>query len=309
MNNKNFAVGLFVAVALAAFVGATLWLTGNRSSEPMVNYSMFFEKDVGGLMLGGPVFYLGVEVGTVTSMNIVPGNPMRIRVDARVLQSAPIDGGTYASLAFQGITGVAVIKLYADPGVHDPLPLTKESRHPVIEVRDTGFSALLSKAPAIIEKLDSVLVQINQVLGDENRELVGGILEDIASVTGEMDAQKETIAELPMAIKTSLEQLNSSLEQLESLAARAEPGLLSSIENLDQMTQNLVEVTARVDQWTATNDADVNAFMSGGLGELPVLVAEAKITLREIQKLVKELRDDPSSLIYRPSEGTKEVEK
>ena len=56
MNNKNFAVGLFVAVALAAFIAATLWLTGSRSSEPSVNYSMFFEKDVGGLMLGGPVF-------------------------------------------------------------------------------------------------------------------------------------------------------------------------------------------------------------------------------------------------------------
>lgn len=309
MNNKNFAVGLFVAVALAAFIAATLWLTGSRSSEPTVNYSMFFEKDVGGLMLGGPVFYLGVEVGTVTSMNIVPGNPVRIRVDARVLKSAPIDGGTYASLAFQGITGVAVIKLLADPGIHDPLLLTKDSGYPVIEVRDTGFSALLSRAPAIIEKLDSVLVKINQVLGDENRELVGGILEDVASVTGEIDAQKETFAELPTTIKTSLEQLSSSLAQLESMAARVEPGLLSSIENLDEMTHNLVEITARVEQWTATNDADVNAFMSKGLGELPVLVSEAQITLREIQKLVKELREDPSALIYRPNEETKEVEK
>ena len=309
MNNKNFAVGLFVAVALAAFIAATLWLTGSRSSEPSVNYSMFFEKDVGGLMLGGPVFYLGVEVGTVTSMNIVPGNPVRVRVDARVLKSVPIDGGTYASLAFQGITGVAVIKLYADPGIHDPLQVTKESRYPMIEVRDTGFSALLTKAPAIIEKLDSVLVQINQVLGDENRELVGGILEDVASVTGAMDAQKETIAELPAAINASLEQLNSSLAQIKSMAARVEPGLLSSIENLDQMTQNLVEITARVEQWAATNDVEVNAFMSQGLGELPVLVSEAQITLREIQKLVKELREDPSALIYQPNEESKEVEK
>jgi ABC-type transporter Mla subunit MlaD len=62
--NKNLAVGVFVALALIAFVTATIWLTGNRASEPTVYYSMYFEKDVGGLMLGGPVFYLGVEVGT-----------------------------------------------------------------------------------------------------------------------------------------------------------------------------------------------------------------------------------------------------
>lgn len=309
MSNKNFAVGLFVAVALAAFIAATLWLTGKQGSEPTVDYSMFFEKDVGGLMLGGPVFYLGVEVGTVTSMNIVPGNPMRIRVDAEVLKSTPIDSGTYASLAFQGITGVAVIKLYADPGVHDPLQITNESKYPVVEVRDTGFSALLSKAPAIIEKLDSVLVQINQLLGNENRELVSGMLVDIADVTNELASQKESIGELPALLKSSLEQLNGSLAQFSSMAVRMEPGLNSSIANLEQMTGNLVQTTARMEQWTANNDTDVNAFMSEGLGEVPVLVTEAQITLREVRKLVKELREDPSALIYRPNEGAIEVEK
>ena len=309
MNNKNFAVGMFVAVALSAFIGATLWLTGKQGSEPTVNYSMFFEKDVGGLMLGGPVFYLGVEVGTVTSMNIVPGNPMRVRVDAEVLKSAPIDAGTYASLAFQGITGVAVIKLYADPGVHDPLQITSESKFPVIVVRDTGFSALLSKAPAIIEKLDAVLVQINQVLGEENRELVSGMLVNIASITNELASQKETIGELPGLLKKSLQQINSSLAQLRSMADRMEPGLTASVTNLEQVTENLVKMTARLEQWTATNDTDVNAFMGEGLGQVPELVSEAQITLREVRKLVKELREDPSALIYQPNELAKEVEK
>ncbi len=309
MNNKNFAVGLFVAVALAAFIFATLWLTGKQGSEPTVNYSMFFETDVGGLMLGGPVFYLGVEVGTVTSMDIVPGNPMRVRVDAEVLKSAPINGGTYASLAFQGITGVAVIKLYADPGVHDPLQITAESKFPVIVVRDTGFSALLSKAPAIIEKLDAVLVQINQVLGEENRELVSGMLVDIAGVTNELASQKETIGELPGLLKTSLQEIDSSLAQLKSMAVKMEPGLMSSVANLEQVTENLVKMTARLEQWTASNDADVSAFMGEGLGQVPELVTEAQITLREVRKLVKELREDPSALIYKPNERTKEVEK
>jgi len=322
MNNNNFAVGLFVAVALAAFISATLWLTGKQGSEPTVYYSMFFEQDVGGLMLGGPVFYLGVEVGTVTSMNIVPGAPEgtrvdaeklrsapRVRVDARILKSAPIDSGTYASLAFQGITGVAVIKLFADPGQHDELKAGEENSYPVIKVRDTGFSALLSKVPVTIEKLDSVLEQINQVLGDENRKLVSDMLMDIASVTNELASQKQTIGELPAELKSSLEQLNSSLSQIKSMASRMEPGLVSSITNLEQMTENLVEISARMERWTANNDTDVNAFMSEGLGEVPQLVSEAQSTLREVRKLVQELREDPSALVYRPNEDGKEVEK
>lgn len=309
MNTKNFAVGVFVAVALAAFIGATLWLTGKQSSEPTVHYTMFFEKDVGGLMLGGPVFYLGVEVGTVRSMDIIPGNPMRVRVDAEVLKSAPVNAGTYASLAFQGITGVAVIKLNADPGEHGALQPDPDSHLPVIAVRDVGFSALLAKAPGIIDKLDSVLVQVSHVLGEENRQLVTGVLEDISSITSELATQKESIGELPVLLKQTAEELNDSLVQIRSMAGNMEPGLLNVITNLEQTSKNLAKMTARLETWAASNDTDMNGFMQDGLGQIPELVTDARVTIREIQKLVKELREDPSRLIYKPNEETIDLEK
>ena len=309
MSNKNFAVGLFVGIALLAFVAATMWLTGRQGSEPTVHYSMFFEKDVGGLMLGGPVFYLGVEVGTVRSMDIIPGNPMRVRVHAEVLKSAPVNAGTYASLAFQGITGVAVIKLNADPGEHGALQTDPDSHFPVIVVRDVGFSALLAKAPAIIDKLDSVLVQVGHVLGEENRQLVTGVLEDISSISSELAMQKEAIGELPVLLKKTAEELNDSLGQIRSMAGNMEPGLLTVIANLEQTSQNLARMTARLEAWTATNDADMNGFMQDGLGQIPELVTDARVTLREIEKLAKELREDPSRLIYKPNEEAVDLEK
>jgi len=309
MNNKNFAVGLFVALALAAFVSATLWLTGKQGSEPLVTYSMFFETDVGGLMLGGPVFYMGVEVGTVTAMDIIAGDPMRVRVDARVLKSAPVNAGTYASLAFQGITGVAVIKLSADPGKHEPLKKQKDSKYPVIAVRDTGFSALLAKAPHIVDKLDSVLVQINQILGEENRKLVSTMLDDLSTVTGALASQEESIREIPVLLNKTIRELHSGLAQIKNMAGKLEPDLLSALDNLDQTTQNLAKMTDRLETWTATNDADMNAFMEDGLGQVPALVADARATLREIEKLVKDLRENPSKLIYKPNEDAIDVER
>ena len=309
MDNKNFAVGLFVALALAAFVVATLWLTGRQGSEPTVNYSMYFESDVGGLMLGGPVFYLGVEVGTVTAMVIIPGDPMRVRVDARVLKSAPVNAGTYASLAFQGITGVAVIKLSAEPGLHDPLQKDKDSKYLVIAVRDTGFSALLAKAPNIVDKLDSVLVQINQILGEENRELVSNMLADLSTVTNALASQEEAIREIPGSLNKAIKELNTSLVQIKTMVGNLEPGLSSSLDNLDQATRNLAKMTERLETWTAANDTDMNAFMKDGLGQVPALVADARATLREIEKLVKDLRDDPSKLVYKPNEDAVDVER
>jgi len=308
MNNKNFAVGLFVAIALAAFVAATLWLTGKQGSQPRTHYSMFFEKDVGGLMLGGPVFYLGVSVGKVTSMDIIPGNPMRVRVNAEILESVPINSGTYASLAFQGITGVAVIKLNAEPGLHAPLKTSKDSEFPVIKVRDTGFSALLAKAPGIVDKMDSVLLQIGEILGEKNRKFVNDMLEDVSSVTHALAEEKEFIGELPVLLKQTIEELNSSLVQIRSTVEKLEPDLLSTLTNLEQATLNLAEMTARLEAWTANNDTDMNAFMGDGLGQVPALITDARATLREIEKLVKDLREDPSKLIYKPNEEALEVE-
>ena len=308
MNNKNFAVGVFVALALAAFVGSTLWLTGKQGSQPTINYSMFFEKDVGGLMLGGPVFYLGVAVGTVTAMEIIPGDPMRVRVDAEVLKSAPVKDGTYASLALQGITGVAVIKLNADPGTYKSLKIGPESEYPVITVRDTGLTALLAKAPGIVAKLDSVMDKINLILGEDNRDFVNTMLSDLSDVTSALAAKQETIGELPELLKMAIEDLKSSLSQIRSTVEKLEPGMSSTITNLDQASSSLVIIVERLETWTTSNDTEMSSFMGDGLGEVPALISDARETLREIDKLVMDLRENPSKLIYKPNEDAVDVE-
>lgn len=313
MRNKNFAVGLFVAIALAAFVFVTLWLTGKQGTEPTIHYSMYFETDVSGLMIGGPVFYLGVEVGSVTAMTIIPGDPMRIRVDAEVLESAPIDSGTYASLALQGITGIAVIRLSADPGVHkvleyQPLEGGKVQGNLVIAVRDTGFSALLSKAPAIIERLDQALVQINQILGEENRASIAQMLTDLATVSSTLASRQDAIGEIPVTLNNAMSELRASLVTIKTMAGDFEPELLSAMANINRLTDDLAKIASRVDAWTASNDSDMNAFMEDGLGQVPALISDARSTLREVEKLVRELREDPSALIYKPRQGAVDVE-
>jgi len=308
MGNKNFLVGIFVSLALIAFVSASLWLTGTKGTEPTVHYSMFFEKDVSGLMLGGPVFYLGVNVGSVTSMEIVPGNPMRVRVNAEVVKSAPINAGTYASLAFQGITGVAVVKLSADPGEHGSLPRDPESDYPIIPVRDIGFSAVLSKAPDIVEKMDDILIKIDQILGQENRDFVNKMLGDVATFTNALAVNEEAISEIPLQLNQTIYELRSMLQKISAMTDDMQPDLSSVLANLEQSTQNLAAMTGRMEQWTANNDEKMDGFMGDGLGQFPVLVSEARIALRDIQKLVKELRADPSRLVYKKAEDSVEPE-
>jgi phospholipid/cholesterol/gamma-HCH transport system substrate-binding protein len=258
--------------------------------------------------LGGPVFYMGVEVGTVIAMEIIPGDPMRVRVDSEVLKSAPVNTGTYASLALQGITGVAVIKLNAEPGEHAPIQKRNDQVFPVIAVRNTGLSALLARAPTVVDELHSVLVQMNQILGEENREFVSDMLKDLASVSSVLASQEQTIGELPVLLNSTMNEFQSTLEQIKSFTGKLEPGISTTVDNLEQSTQNLVRMTERMESWVAVNDTDMNAFMEDGLGQVPALVADARAALREIEKLLKDLREDPSQLIYKPNEEAVDVE-
>jgi len=308
VRNSNFTVGLFVSIALAMFIGITIWLAGKQGGEPTATYSMFFQKDVSGLGLGGPVYYLGVEVGSVTRMEIIPGNPMSVRVDIEILDSTPVDTGTSASLVFQGITGVAVVNLVGDPGMNLPLKTPPGLEYPVIEVRDTGLAALLSDAPGVIEKINMLLDQASSLIGGDNRALVTDTLKNLEALSGTLADQEAAFAALPNSMNSALADIRESLHQLQEVAGEVRPGLTATLDNLKQVSANLGTLVARLDSWTAENSRDMEGFMAEGLGQVPDLISDARGAIRELEKLIHDLREDPSSLIYKPADDAVEVE-
>ena len=276
MGNRNFVVGIFVTFALGAMVVLTLWLSGRQGNEATSTYSMFFERDVSGLMLGGPVFYLGVEVGNVTRTQIIAGDPMSVRVDIEVLDSTPVDTGTWASLLYQGITGLA---------------------------------AVLANAPVIMQRLDDLLERASLVLGGENRELITETLSNLEAVTDSLTDEAEGFASLPAEINATLADIRSGVALLRETVSEMRPGMVSSVEQLASASENLARLTDRLESWTTDNDQDVEVFLSGGLGQVPDLIADTRAALREVEKLMRSLREEPSRLIYRPAGESAETER
>jgi hypothetical protein len=92
------------------------------------------------------------------------------------------------------------------------------------------------------------------------------------------------------------------------MVGNLEPGISTTLDNLDQATNNLASMSERMNSWTAANNDEMNAFMGDGLGQVPELVEDARSTLREVEKLIKDLREDPSMLIYKPKENDVDVE-
>jgi phospholipid/cholesterol/gamma-HCH transport system substrate-binding protein len=306
--DRNFAVGLFVSVAIAVFIFFVVWLTGRTGTEEMKRYSLMFSKDISGLSVGGPVKYMGMNIGSVIAMQLEQKNGIRIRVDIDVLESTPVDHGTYASLALQGITGVAVVNLASDPGDHAPLDKQEGEEYPVIPVRIVGFSALMASAPEIMAKLDNVLAQAGKILGEENQASIAGLLNNIEEITLSLAEEREAISAIPGNLNSTITEIQATAVQIQDLLVELQPGLNTTIENASRSAENLASLTERLDILLQEHEDDLGQFMEEGLASVPDLMNEAQEALRDLEKLVKELNDDPSQLIYRQADNSVEIE-
>ena len=307
--NNNLVVGLFVSIAIVVFVGFILWLTGRSGTEEMERYSVLFEKDVSGLAIGGPVKYMGVNIGSVIQMEIVRHGGILIRVDIEVLKSTPVDSDTYASLAFQGITGVAVVNLDSDEeGRHEPLKPAKDTPYPLIPVRQIGIAAVLSGAPRIVDRLNDLLVQANELLGEDNRASISRSLSNVEALTESLADSKDTIANLPAGLDQTLAEIRVVVGELKGMVEVVQPDVQSAMAGLQSSTTSLANLTAQLDDWMTRNEANLERFVKDGLGEAPALIDSASQTMRDLEKLLATLQEDPSQLIHRPQQDSLEIE-
>jgi len=317
---------LFVSIAIASFIFFVIWLTGRTGEQELTRYTLLFHKDVSGLSVGGPVKYMGMNVGSVVMMDLErvkqaertkelepvedpeKTKAVKIRVDIDVLDSTPVDQGTFASLALQGITGVAVVNLESEPGRHSALDVLPGRDYPVIPVKIVGFSALMSSAPEIMSKLNNLLTQAGKILGEENQSAIAGTLDNIESLTTSLAEERESIAAIPGNVNATLGDIQATVRQLQGMISDLQPGINSTVENVNRSSENLASLTGRVDALLRDHEKDISHFMEDGLAEAPALMKETRQALRDLEKLVQELQDDPSQLIYRQAENSVEIE-
>ena len=302
MNGRNsyLVVGIFVSVGIITLIVMSLILAGGRSTEPNTRYTVFFERDISGLTLGAPVRYLGVAVGQVDVLRLTTEEGTRVRVDLEVLQSTPVTTATYASLAFQGVTGVAFISLAADQSKPADKLTADEFEYPVIPARDTGLAALLADGPEIARKVTELLDRASQLLDDNNQAALSRSLANIEVLTESLAAQEDTIASLPEQMHTVLGQIESTLDGLQVTLDQVQPDVLAAMAKLNQASTNLANISARLDGWLKDNDRDMQQFINAGLAQTPALIADTRNTMRELEKLLAELRENPSQLVYKP---------
>ncbi|HEY5810697.1 MAG TPA: MlaD family protein [Povalibacter sp.] len=303
------AVGAFILLVIAMGVGFVLWYTDASDSRDYTVYEIYFAGSVSGLERGGPVRYLGVDVGRVRRIDIDQDNPGRVVVTAEIDRVAPISSATRASLGLQGVTGLLYVNLKEVPDLDKKATLKKGKRYPVIDSVASDFDTFLASLPELMSRANSLLERVGRVLSDDNLQALAGTLKDVRAASAELPETSRKVAKLVQEMQATAVEIHSAAQEVHEITTTSRPEILAAVEKIGKVAEDLSRASARIDSFTKDSEVQLGHFANNGLFELERLVRETRSAAREFRDLSRSLKENPSQILYEPPTGGIEIAK
>ena len=293
MENRSHALmtGIFTLVLLAAAVLAGIWL--NRDRIERVPYMIATTQAIPGLNPQATVRYRGLEVGKVEDITFNRGIAGQILITLALDPETPVTRTTYATLGYQGVTGIAYIELDDDRS-GSPRLASSEERVASIPLRPGFLDQLEKRGKAILDQTEQLTKRANELLSPENQEAV-------MMAVNKIGAAADQYAAIPAKLQPTIDRLPATIESID-VAAKDISRLAG---NWDRMATDLSAPNGPIDRMTQTVDrvgGSVEAIVSEvELQTLPHLVEmadEAKSSLRAVKRTVNTINDRPQSLLF-----------
>ncbi len=304
MENKSHALaaGIFVVVISALLAVMGLWLTRDRTDYTL--YELSTKDSVSGLQPEAPVRYKGVAVGKVTRIGFDPQVPGNVLIRIAVNESAPISPTTFATLGYQGVTGLAHVQLDdANAPLKPPAP--GQSGLPRLPLKSSPLSQIAEQGPAILAKVQDATERLNKLLGDENQARFAQALDNLAKASASANTLVQRLD------NTVVTKLDPALATVPGVAQDARATLQSLRVAGDNAAAAASEVRGAVAKLSATGgpldqiadgaqslSAAADRFGRVSLPRLNNAADEAARAARRLGRTASGISDNPQSLIY-----------
>lgn len=296
MENRSHALmtGVFTIALLVATILIGLWF--NRDKTELVPYEIVTTQSIPGLNPQATVRYRGLEIGRVDEIIFDPRVTGQILIRLSVDESSPITSTTYATLGYQGVTGIAFIQL-DDERTGSPRVATGGQGIARIPLRPGLLDQLEDRGLAILEKAEKVTASLDELLSEDNRAKMIGAFDSV-------DRAAEAYAAIPQRLDPVLNQLpglvnkvNRSMDSIDTLANSA----TSMTRNYDQLATRLQATDGPIERLNTTIGALGAATSHLELETLPHVVQmtdEARASLRAVRRTANSFSDRPQSILF-----------
>ncbi len=209
MENKSHAMtaGAFVLALVALVVALGLWLT--RDTATHRTFELSSRDPVTGLQEQARVRFRGVSVGKVVAIGFDPAAPGNVLIRISTNDDAPITKSTFATLGFQGVTGLAFVQL--DDTGESKVPLASSEAAPArIPMRPSLLSKLADQGTGILIQLEETSRRVNQLLAPENQKNLFAAVEGIGVTAKDVSQSAKTFGEAA----SSLQKFSSNADRV-----------------------------------------------------------------------------------------------
>lgn len=293
MENRSHALmtGIFTLVLLAAAILAGVWF--NTDNVERVPYMIATTQSIPGLNPQASVRYRGLEVGKVDDISFNRGMAGQILIRLQLDPETPVTRTTYATLGYQGVTGIAYIQLDDDSTGSPRLP-SSEDKVALLPLRPGFLDQLEKRGKIILDQTEQLTRRANQLLSDENQKAVVQAIDKIGQAA-------DQFALMPAKLQPSIDRMPGTLNSID-VAAKDVSALA---DNWDRLATDLAAPNGPIERMSTTVDrvgGSVEAIASEvELQTLPHLVEmadEAKSSLRAVKRTANTLSSRPQSLLF-----------
>ncbi len=267
--SNELKVGLSIVVAIIIFILGVRYFrdvplfAGSYTLRTQVD-------DAKGLIPGNPVRTNGVKIGSVKSVTFDQAVG-KVDVSFQVNKSVKLPEGTVCSIA--GLDALTGVRLEIKLGPSSNPPLAAGSVIPIAKGSGDFIDDFASRAPQIVNRVDSVLIGLNETIGsvsmllkepDSDVNVMLGSLRGTASTLNRLLADEQ---QRISSILTSVEGVSKDLSGLTSTQAdsiaRSVELLNLSLSSLNRSMTSLEGTTSQLDGIIAKIDSG-----QGTLGKL-----------------------------------------
>ncbi|HEU4850591.1 MAG TPA: MlaD family protein [Telluria sp.] len=293
MENRSHALmtGIFTLVLVAAAILAGIWF--NRDTVERVPYMIATTQSIPGLNPQASVRYRGLEVGKVEDISFSRGIAGEILIRLALDPETPVTKTTYATLGYQGVTGIAYIQLDDDSTGSPRLP-SSEEKVATLPLRPGFLDQLEKRGKIILDQTEQLTRRANQLLSDKNQQAVVTALDKIGKAA-------DQFALMPAKLQPSIDRMPGTLASIDDAAK----DVSKLADNWDRMATDLSAPNGPIERMSQTVDrvgGSVEAIASEvELQTLPHLVEmadEAKSSLRAVKRTANTLSNRPQSLLF-----------
>ncbi len=308
-------VGLFVILLGGGLVTTVVWLIGSSTDKAYDTYVAYMRESVWGLSPNSTVSYRGVNVGRVIDISLDGDNPERVRLLMNIERGTPIREDTVAILSTQGLTGIAHVELTGGSRDSPPLGAEPGQRYreiqtgPSLFVRvDTAVTILTDELSESAARLSEVARRLESTLDEDNRRALAATLANVETVTSVLVERRDEIGKSVASLSSTLRntatasrdvpKLVSEARTMVSTADRALGSFDAVAARADETLARLDEVATELNTLVKGTRTDMQLFTRNTPADVDGLITELRALSQALQRVTRELEQDPAMLVF-----------